>query len=90
MTLLQHLHKAHRYLGIWSGVTGCTFQSEIVHHRVGSLLTFHSACSLLFVTAHITEEQVATITYYLKTKLVKFHFGNLRFFGRVFSNMGFF
>lgn len=88
--LQQHLRETPRCLHILSDVTDCTFQHENVQHRVGSLLTFNSACCLLFVTAHITEEQVAAITYYLKTNLVKFHLGNLGFSGRVFSSVGFF
>lgn len=64
--LQQHRHEARRYLCILSDVTGCTFQSENVQHREGSLSSFNSACSLLFVTACIIEEQVAATTYYLK------------------------
>lgn len=51
---------------------------------------FNSACSLLFVTAHITQEQAAAVAYNLKKNFVKFHLGNLGFSGRVFSSVGFF
>jgi len=87
--LQQHPRETPRYFYILPDGTGCTFQSENVQHRVGSLLTFNSACSLMFVTAHTTEEKAAGITYYLN--LVKFHLGNLEFSGRSFSSVwGFF
>lgn len=84
--LQQHLHETPRYLHfIWYNVAH--FKVKI-YHTVGSLSTFNSACSLLFVTAHITEEQVVAITYYLKRNLVKFHLGHLGFSGRAFSGVG--
>lgn len=88
MPFLQYnLHETHRYPHILSDGTGCTCQSDNVQFRAGTLSTFNSVCSFPFVTARITEKQVAAITY-LKRNLVKFHLGNLGFSERVFSRVG--